>query len=74
MYCMYCPCLLQIKVKRRGDDQKFLARVLALGVDCDIALLTGEVISLRAACCCLASMCPGGAASYAPSHTHEHER
>jgi hypothetical protein len=27
-------------VKRRGDDQKFLARVLALGVECDIALLT----------------------------------
>jgi S1-C subfamily serine protease len=27
-------------VKRRGDDEKFLARVLALGVDCDIALLT----------------------------------
>ncbi|KAF6260729.1 trypsin-like cysteine/serine peptidase domain-containing protein [Scenedesmus sp. NREL 46B-D3] len=30
----------QIKVKRRGDDQKFLARVLAIGVDCDMALLT----------------------------------
>jgi S1-C subfamily serine protease len=30
----------QVKVKRRGDDEKFLARVLALGVDCDIALLT----------------------------------
>lgn len=27
-------------MKRRGDDQKFLARVLALGVDCDMALLT----------------------------------
>lgn len=32
--------LMQIKVKRRGDDQKFIARVLALGVDCDMALLT----------------------------------
>ncbi|WIA13005.1 hypothetical protein OEZ85_006615 [Tetradesmus obliquus] len=30
----------QIKVKRRGDDQKFLARVLAIGVECDMALLT----------------------------------
>jgi len=30
----------QVKVKKRGDDQKFLARVLAMGVDCDIALLT----------------------------------
>lgn len=29
-----------MKVKKRGDDEKFLARVLALGVDCDIALLT----------------------------------
>jgi hypothetical protein len=33
---------LQIKVKRRGDDQKFLARVLAIGVECDMALLTGD--------------------------------
>jgi hypothetical protein len=32
----------QVKVKRRGDDRKFLARVLSVGVDCDIALLTGE--------------------------------
>jgi hypothetical protein len=32
---------VQIKVKRRGDDQKFLARVLAIGVECDMALLTG---------------------------------
>lgn len=37
------PCAsLQVKVKRRGDDQKFLARVLALGVDCDMALMTVE--------------------------------
>lgn len=27
-------------MKRRGDDQKFLAHVLALGVDCDMALMT----------------------------------
>ena len=31
---------MQVKVKRRGDDQKFLARVLAIGTECDIALLT----------------------------------
>lgn len=30
----------QVKVKRRGDDQKFLAEVLAVGTECDIALLT----------------------------------
>lgn len=42
-----CPvssvCLLcdeQVKVKRRGDDQKFIAEVLAIGIECDIALLT----------------------------------
>lgn len=32
----------QVKVKRRGDDRKFLARVLAIGTECDIALLTVE--------------------------------
>ncbi len=30
----------QVKVKRRGDDRKFLARVLAVGTECDIVLLT----------------------------------
>lgn len=30
----------QVKVKRRGDDQKFIAEVLAIGIECDIALLT----------------------------------
>lgn len=30
----------QVKVKRRGDDAKFLARVLAVGTECDIALMT----------------------------------
>ncbi|GJP39933.1 hypothetical protein CLOM_g24251 [Closterium sp. NIES-68] len=29
----------QVKLKRRGDDTKFVARVLAIGVECDIALL-----------------------------------
>ncbi|PSC72432.1 Protease Do-like 9 isoform B [Micractinium conductrix] len=32
----------QVKVKRRGDDRKWLARVLAIGSECDIALLTVE--------------------------------
>ena len=27
-------------LKRRGDDRKFLARVLAVGTECDIAMLT----------------------------------
>jgi len=35
-------CHAQVKVKRRGDDKKFLARVLAVGKECDIALLTVE--------------------------------
>jgi len=30
----------QVKVKKRGDDQKFLAKVLATGTECDIAMLT----------------------------------
>ncbi|CAN0899066.1 Protease Do-like 2, chloroplastic, partial [Linum grandiflorum] len=34
--------LLQVKVKRRGDDTKYVAKVLAKGVDCDIALLAVE--------------------------------
>jgi hypothetical protein len=37
---MLWAVVCQVKVKKRGDDQKFLARVLAMGVDCDIALLT----------------------------------
>ena len=27
-------------MKRRGDDKKYLARVLAVGTECDLALLT----------------------------------
>jgi hypothetical protein len=42
-----CPLLhpflrVQVKVKRRGDDTKFVATVLAIGTECDIALLTVE--------------------------------
>ena len=32
----------QVKVKRRGDDRKFIAKVLAIGVDCDVACLEVE--------------------------------
>eukprot|EP00798_Chlamydomonas_sp_ICE-L_P005850 gene5850-6136_t len=32
----------QVKVKRRGDDRKFLAQVKSIGVDCDVALLDVE--------------------------------
>mmetsp|Transcript_5450 Transcript_5450/g.13818 ORF Transcript_5450/g.13818 Transcript_5450/m.13818 type:complete len:426 (-) Transcript_5450:12-1289(-) len=32
----------QVKVKRRGQDSKYLANVLAVGTECDIALLTVE--------------------------------
>ncbi|KAG0592789.1 hypothetical protein KC19_1G280900 [Ceratodon purpureus] len=32
----------QVKVKRRGDDTKFVANVLAIGPECDIALLSVE--------------------------------
>ncbi|KAL8214914.1 hypothetical protein R6Q57_004363 [Mikania cordata] len=32
----------QVKVKRRGDDTKYVAKVLAKGMECDIALLTVE--------------------------------
>lgn len=35
-----CVLAAQVKVKRRGDDQKFIAEVLAIGTECDIALLT----------------------------------
>lgn len=32
----------QVKVKRRGDDKKYIAKVLARGVECDLALLSVE--------------------------------
>ncbi|KAL9318361.1 hypothetical protein ACSQ67_014878 [Phaseolus vulgaris] len=32
----------QVKVKKRGDDSKYVAKVLARGIDCDIALLSVE--------------------------------
>ena len=36
MWLLYFP---QVKVKKLGDDRKFLAKVLSIGVDCDVALL-----------------------------------
>ena len=30
----------QVKLKKRGSDKKYVARVLAIGVECDLALLT----------------------------------
>ncbi len=36
----------QVKVKRRGDDRKWLAKVLAIGTECDVALLTGAMLSV----------------------------
>ncbi|KAL4568008.1 hypothetical protein LXL04_023608 [Taraxacum kok-saghyz] len=33
---------LHVKVKRRGDDTKYVAKVLAKGMECDIALLSVE--------------------------------
>ena len=31
-------------MKKRGDDRKWLARVLAIGTECDVALLTGGCV------------------------------
>jgi S1-C subfamily serine protease len=33
---------VQVKVKRRGSDVKFVAKVVAIGVECDLALLLVE--------------------------------
>ena len=32
----------QVKLKRRGSDTKFIAKVLSVGAECDIAMLTVE--------------------------------
>lgn len=54
----------QVKVKRRGSDTKYVARVLAIGVECDIALLTGNT-RLVPRCNCVAA--PGMDATVAGS-------
>lgn len=33
--------LLQVQLKKRGDDERYLAKVLSIGTECDLALLTG---------------------------------
>eukprot|EP00884_Botryococcus_braunii_P012079 jgi/Botrbrau1/20872/Bobra.0135s0007.1 len=35
----------QVKVRRRGSDEKYVARVLAVGTECDIAMLTVDDLS-----------------------------
>ena len=32
----------QVKLKKRGEDKKYVAKVLAIGVECDLALLSVE--------------------------------
>ena len=51
--------LQQVKVKRRGDDRKFLAKVLAVGTECDIALLTVEDDAFWTVSCPQAGWCHG---------------
>lgn len=34
--------LLQVRLKRRDSATKYLAKVLAIGQECDIAIMTGE--------------------------------
>lgn len=33
--------LVQVQLKKRGDDERYLAKVLSIGTECDLALLTG---------------------------------
>lgn len=37
---------LQVQLKRRGDDEKYCAKVLAIGTECDIALLSGQWVEV----------------------------
>ena len=39
---------LQVKVRRRGSDTKFVAQVLAVGTECDIGI---SVLSMHQGCC-----------------------
>ncbi|KAJ3340420.1 hypothetical protein HDU93_007027 [Gonapodya sp. JEL0774] len=40
--CRHPPSKPQVRVRRRGDSQKYIAKVLSIGRDCDMALLTVE--------------------------------
>ena len=33
---------MQVKLKKRGSDKKLIAKVLAIGTECDLALLSVE--------------------------------
>lgn len=35
---VHAPTYLQVKVRRRGSDTKFVAQVLAVGTECDIGM------------------------------------
>lgn len=35
-----------MQLKKRGDDEKYPAEVLAVGTECDVALLTGKPAGL----------------------------
>lgn len=41
--------MLQVKVRRRGSDMKYVAQVLAVGTECDIGML--------APCCMTSKHC-----------------
>jgi hypothetical protein len=36
---------MQVRVKRRGGDEKYLAHVLAIGTECDLALLAVDDVA-----------------------------
>uniref|UniRef100_A0A0E0KYG2 PDZ domain-containing protein n=1 Tax=Oryza punctata TaxID=4537 RepID=A0A0E0KYG2_ORYPU len=38
----FLNAVVKVKVKRRGDDKKYIAKVLARGIECDLALLSVE--------------------------------
>uniref|UniRef100_A0A452XZ39 PDZ domain-containing protein n=1 Tax=Aegilops tauschii subsp. strangulata TaxID=200361 RepID=A0A452XZ39_AEGTS len=38
----FLNAVVKIKVKRRGDDKKYVAKVLARGTECDLAMLSVE--------------------------------
>ncbi|GIM06582.1 hypothetical protein Vretimale_10808 [Volvox reticuliferus] len=57
----------QVKVKRRGDDRKFLARVISVGVDCDIAALEVDDPEFWGTTPPAAAAAAGGADNRAPS-------
>lgn len=55
LHACFSPCVvLQVKVRRRGSDKKFVASVLAVGTECDIGELLGLImwdLSVQEKCC-----------------------